>query len=103
MPNSLCSIYVGYVVHNSLFFNRVLLLVHLLESGEFVNVGLFCRGPVFTQGMLVYFYFNACLVFFFVFFFSFIYLFMPSFFLFFLLKGKLFCNLLFICLRVVNL
>ena len=29
------SIYVGYVVYNSLFFNRRLLLVHLLESDEF--------------------------------------------------------------------
>ena len=37
--------------------------MHLLESGEFLNVGLFCRVSYCQQGMLVYFYLKACCVF----------------------------------------
>ena len=54
--------------------------MHLLESGEFLNVGLFCRVSV-TKGTLVYFYLMpAAVVVFFLF-----DIFIPFFFCFFFL------------------
>ena len=62
-----------YTTH--FFFNRRLLLVHLLESGEFLNVGLFCRVSC-CHARDACLFLSQCLLFFFFFLFDiFIYFF----------------------------